>query len=147
MEKGFLHMNQDQLKQRIAEIMDENKTGVLSTVENHQPYARYMTFVYKDMTLYTPTNKETYKTEEIEKNKNVHVLLGYQGEGFGDEYVEVTGNAEIRDDKNLIEELWFEDLDNWFEGKDDPKLIFLEIKPERVRLMNGKGDPPQTLDL
>ncbi|WP_147804705.1 pyridoxamine 5'-phosphate oxidase family protein [Alkalicoccus halolimnae] len=140
-------MEQQQVKKRIEEIVDKNVIGILSSVENNKPYARYMTFLNEDLTLYTPTSKETYKVEEIEKNANVHVLLGYQGEGFGDEYVEVSGKASIRDDKQLIEDLWIDDLDNWFEGKDDPNLIFLEIKPESIRLMNGRGEPPQSLDL
>ncbi|PTL38257.1 pyridoxamine 5'-phosphate oxidase family protein [Alkalicoccus saliphilus] len=140
-------MDQKQVRQRIEEIIDNNAIGILSTVENNKPYARYMTFLNKDKTMYTPTSRETYKVEEIDKNSNVHVLLGYQGEGFGDEYVEVTGTASIRDDKELIEDLWTDELDNWFDGKDDPKLIFLEIKPEYVRLMNGRGEPPHSLDL
>ncbi|SDN86151.1 pyridoxamine 5'-phosphate oxidase family protein [Alkalicoccus daliensis] len=140
-------MEQQQVKQRIEEIIDDNLIGILSTVENNKPYARYMTFLNKEMTLYTPTSKKTYKTDEIEKNSNVHVLLGYQGEGFGDEYVEVTGKAVIRDDQELIDSLWFDDMNNWFEGKNDPNLVFIEVKPESVRLMNGRGEEPQSLDL
>ncbi|CAM3816482.1 pyridoxamine 5'-phosphate oxidase family protein [Alkalicoccus chagannorensis] len=140
-------MNQQELKSRIEEIIADNHVGILSTVENNKPYGRYMTFFNKDMTLYTPTSRETHKKEEIDKNGHVHVLLGYQGQGIGDEYVEVTGYARIREDREIIDELWNEELDKWFDGKDDPVLVFLEIKPDSIRLMNSKGDTPQTLDL
>lgn len=140
-------MDQKQVREKIEEIIDKNVIGILSTVENEKPYARYMTFLNKDLTLYTPTSSETYKVEEIDKNSNVHVLLGYQGEGFDDMYVEVTGKASIRDDENLIKDLWIDDMQNWFDGPNDPKLVMLEIKPESIRLMNSTDEPPHTLDL
>ncbi|PRO66503.1 pyridoxamine 5'-phosphate oxidase family protein [Alkalicoccus urumqiensis] len=140
-------MDQKQLRERIESIMEQHAIGTLATVENDKPHTRYMTFLNKDLTLYTPTSRETHKAEEIDKNNNVHILLGYQGDGIGDEFVEVAGTASIRDDKNLVEDLWFDDMNNWFGGKEDPELIFLEIKPDSIRLMNKKGEAPKSLDL
>ena len=46
----------------------DHRTGILSSVENNKPHSRYMTFYNEDLTLYTPTKKDTEKIEEIEKN-------------------------------------------------------------------------------
>ncbi|SFQ33773.1 pyridoxamine 5'-phosphate oxidase family protein [Salibacterium halotolerans] len=140
-------MEQNELKNKILRIIDEYKTGVLATVEKERPHSRYMTFYHDDITLYTPTSKDTHKAEEIEKNPYVHILLGYEGEGLDDLYVEVSGKAVIREDKAIKQQFWHESMDRWFDGIDDPEFIMLEIQPESMRLMNKTGEPPQKLDL
>ena len=89
-------MDQQQLKNKVLDILDHHKVGSLATVESGKPHSRYMTFFHDGLTLYTPTSDETHKAEEIENNPNVHVLLGYNGEGFGDAYLEIDryGKAE-----------------------------------------------------
>lgn len=140
-------MNQQQLKEKIVQVIDENKVGILATVKGNKPHSRYMTFFNDNLTLYTPTNKETHKAEEVEENPNVHILLGYQGEGLDDEFVEVSGKVTIRDDQNLKEELWNERMGKWLDGPNDPEYVVLEIKPDHIRLMNSEGNPPLDLDL
>ncbi|MFD2706323.1 pyridoxamine 5'-phosphate oxidase family protein [Salibacterium lacus] len=140
-------MEQNELKNKILHIIDEYKTGVLATVEQERPHSRYMTFYHDDITLYTPTSRDTHKAEEIDKNPYVHILLGYEGEGLDDLYVEVSGKAVIREDKTVKQQFWHESMNHWFDGIDDPEFIMLEIQPEGMRLMNKAGEPPQELNL
>lgn len=81
-------MDSQKLKEKVTQVLGESKVGTLATVVGNKPHSRYMTFFNEDLTLYTPTSKETYKAEEIERNPNVHILLGYEGEGMGDAYIE-----------------------------------------------------------
>lgn len=99
------------------------------------------------LSLYTATSKETHKTEEVEKNPFTHILLGYDGEGFGDEYVEYEGKATISNSEELKKQLWIEDMNHYFDGPEDPNFIVLEIEPIQIRLMNKKGKAPRVLDL
>ncbi|MCM3538869.1 pyridoxamine 5'-phosphate oxidase family protein [Priestia endophytica] len=133
------------VKEKMAKVLENNKIGTLATIEGNKPNSRYMTFFNDDLTLYTPTSKETHKTEEIEKNSNVHILLGYDGKGFGDSYVEIEGTAEIYEDQKMKNELWEDEFEHWFDGKDDPNYIILKITPSQIRLMNEKGQKPQTV--
>ncbi|MGY4691738.1 pyridoxamine 5'-phosphate oxidase family protein [Salibacterium sp. K-3] len=140
-------MEQSEMKKKIEDIIDQYKTGVLATVEQGRPHSRYMTFYHDDLTLYTPTSKDTHKAEEIETNPYVHILLGYEGEGLDDLYVEASGKAVIREDRQTKEKVWKESMDRWFDGIDDPEFVVLEIQPDGMRLMNKSGEPPQELDL
>ncbi|WP_028785150.1 pyridoxamine 5'-phosphate oxidase family protein [Thalassobacillus devorans] len=140
-------MNNQELKDKVLQVLENNKVGTLATVKNNRPHSRYMTFFNKELTLYTPTNKETHKAEEIEANPYVHILIGYEGEGFGDAYLEVEGKAEIKEDKELKEQFWNDYMKNWFDGPEDPEYIILKITPEQVRLMNKGDTTPQTLEL
>ncbi|MBG9817409.1 pyridoxamine 5'-phosphate oxidase family protein [Bacillus safensis] len=140
-------MSQEELKQKVLNLLDEQKVGTLATVEQNQPHTRYMTFFHEGLTLYTPTSKETHKAEEIEKNPNVHILIGYSGEGFGDTYAEIAGTATLTDDRELIDRLWSDEMEKWFKGKDDPNLVILKINPTSIRYMNEGSRTPAELSL
>ncbi|AIZ59171.1 pyridoxamine 5'-phosphate oxidase family protein [Bacillus safensis] len=140
-------MSQEELKQKVLNLLDEQKVGTLATVEQDKPHTRYMTFFHEDLTLYTPTSKETHKADEIEKNPNVHILIGYSGEGFGDTYAEIAGTATLTDDPELIDRLWSDEMEKWFKGKDDPNLVILKIDPTSIRYMNEGSRTPAELSL
>ena len=134
------------VKEQILSILQESRVGTMATIHDNKPRSRYMTFFNDDVTLYTVTSKDTHKTGDIEQNPYTHVLLGYEGEGFGDLYVEIEGKVTESDDESLKEKVWNEHLEPWFDGPEDPKILILKIDPEQIRLMNKKGQPPQTLE-
>ncbi|MGX6445854.1 pyridoxamine 5'-phosphate oxidase family protein [Neobacillus sp. K501] len=138
-------MSED-LKEKVLKIISDHRTGVLSSVENNKPHTRYMTFYHDNLTLYTPTKKDTEKIEEIEKNPAASVLLGYEKNGQSDAYVEITGTASINESNELKNQYWDESFNQWFDGPEDPNYVFLQIKPETVRLLNMSGEPAQELN-
>jgi general stress protein 26 len=140
-------MIQQDLKSQVMKIISDHKIGVLSTVENNKPHSRYMTFYHEDLTLFTPTQMDTEKTEEIKKNPYVSVLLGYEEKGQSDAYVEVLGSSSINDSQDLKKKYWDEAFNQWFQGPEDPNYVFLQIQPETVRLLNLNGEKPQELNL
>ncbi|NQD65596.1 pyridoxamine 5'-phosphate oxidase family protein [Bacillus haikouensis] len=140
-------MNDNILKQHILKVLEDSKVGTLATVKDSKPHSRYMTFFNDELTLYTPTSKETHKAEEIESNPNVHILLGYEGEGYGDTFVEIQGQASIETSGEYKEKLWNKHLEKWFDGQDDPNYIVLKITPGTIRLMNDEEGSPHTLEL
>ena len=140
-------MSQLEVKATIENILDNSSVGTMATVKQNKPHSRYMTFSRNGLNLYTATSKDTHKAEEIEENPNTHILLGYEGEGFGDEYVEYEGKVQITDSPELKKELWNSYMENWFDGTNDPNYIVLEIKPIQISLMNKTGNEPKILEL
>lgn len=140
-------MNQSELKQQALNILEDSLVGILSTVKDNKPHSRYMTFFHDEFTLYTPTSKKTQKVDELEENPNAHILLGYEGEGVGDAFLEIEGQMGMHDDPGMIDKVWNDHLKGWFTGPDDPNLLILAIKPSRVRIINKKGEEPQTIEL
>jgi general stress protein 26 len=139
-------MDKQQLKDRIIKVLGKSKVGSMATVEGNKPHSRYMTFFNEDLTLYTPTSNETYKAEEIERNPHVHILLGYEGDGMGDAYIEVQGKATIKKEQKLKDKYWNDRMEKWIKSPEDPNFIILEIKADTIRLMNDNGEP-ETLNL
>jgi general stress protein 26 len=140
-------MAQEELKKTALNILEKSYVGTLATVNDNKPHSRYMTFFNEDFTLYTATSKDTHKVDELEANPYAHVLIGYDGEGIGDEFLEIEGKMAEHDDKDTINKVWNEHLEGWFSGPDDPKLLIISIEPTRVRVMNRKGEKPQTIEL
>jgi general stress protein 26 len=146
-EKGEKSMSQQDLKKQVIQIISDHKIGVLSSVENNKPHSRYMTFFHEDLTLFTPTQRDTEKIEEIKNNPYVSVLLGYEEKGQSDAYVEVLGTTKINDSEDLKKKYWDDSYNQWFQGPEDPNYVFLQIQPETVRLLNLHGEKTQELNL
>src|SRR5690606_365395 len=102
-EKRSEMMEQQELKDAALKIMEDSYVGVLATITGNKPHSRYMTFFHKGFTLYTATSKKTQKVDEIEQNPHAHVLLGYEGEGVGDTFLEIEGEMSEHDDRSLLE--------------------------------------------
>ncbi|WP_338448836.1 pyridoxamine 5'-phosphate oxidase family protein [Niallia oryzisoli] len=136
-------MSQENLKKKAMEIISKHRTGVLANVENNKPHTRYMTFFNKDLTLYTPTQMDTEKVDEIQKNPSASVLLGYEAKGISDSYIEVSGKSRINQSQELKQQFWDDSFQKWFDGPEDPNYVFLEIQPETIRILNTEGGPPQ----
>ncbi|MEH7355011.1 pyridoxamine 5'-phosphate oxidase family protein [Neobacillus drentensis] len=140
-------MNNQDLKEKVVNIISNHRTGTLASVENNKPHSRYMTFYNEDLTLYTPTKKDTEKIDEIKNNPYVSVLLGYEEKGQSDAFVEILGTSSINDTQSLKDQFWEESFNNWFDGPNDPNYVFLEIQPETVRIFNLNDEPPQEFTL
>lgn len=133
-------------KDTARKILDESLVGTMATVQDNKPFSRYMTFFNEDFTLYTATSKQTDKVEELEGNPNTHILIGYDGEGYDDAYLEIMGTVKVTDDESLKEKVWNEHMKPWFSGPEDPNLVILKVTPESMRLMNKKGQAPQDIN-
>ena len=134
-------------KEQALNILNESRIGTMATVQNNKPHSRYMTFYNEDFTLYTPTSKESHKVEDIEANPYTHILIGYEGDGFGDAFLEIEGKVSESTDVGMKEKIWNDQMKNWFKGPDDPNMVLLIVKPTSIRLMNKSGKPPETIEL
>lgn len=128
-------MGQHKWKEEIKRILTEHRLGVLSTMKDDQPYARYMIFRHDDFTLYTISSKKTAKVQDILKNNKVHILLGFESGGFGKPYLDITATATIHDDDVLKQRFWHENFLKYLDGPDDPNYIIIRCKPKTIRIL------------
>lgn len=133
-------MSKEKIIQKAKAIIENHPIGVCATVEGSAPHIRYMTFYYAEgegLMLYSATKKDTEKVEEIEKNGQISVLLGYTGKGFNDEYIEIKGHCQISDNEAIKQKSWQASFANWFKGPDDPNYVILVITPQTIRFLNN----------
>ena len=79
-------------------------------------------------TLWFFTKAGSKKVQQIQSNE--HVLLAY-AEPNSQEYVNLSGTADIIHDRNRIHALWTETMRAWFpDGPDTPEIALIRVIPE-----------------
>ncbi len=66
-------------------------------------------------------------------------LLTYSNPGDF-EFLSVYGQAIIHTNRSIIDELYGSSDDMWFEGKEDPNLTAIQIRPSEVRYWDSKDN-------
>src|SRR5699024_12104055 len=90
-------MEKQKVIEEIENILNISKVGVMSTISGNKPNSRYMILYNDDHTLYTKTDKESLKVDEMDKNPSTHVMLSYE-ETSKDSILEIDGKLEVEDD-------------------------------------------------
>ena len=140
-------MNKQQVTRAIEKVLSSSKIGVLSTAHHNKPNSRYMVFYNDGLNLYTKTNINSLKVEEIENNPDAYILLGYN-ETTNNSFVEIDAIIEVVKDQKVIDWLWETQDKTFFNSKEDPELCVLKVIPRSIKLMNDDElDTPATIEL
>lgn len=145
--KEMIILNKQQVTKAIEKVLNSSKIGVLSTAHHNKPNSRYMVFYNDDLNLYTKTNINSLKVEEIENNPDAYILLGYN-ETTNNSFVEIDATIEVVKDQKVIDWLWETQDKTFFNSKEDPELCVLKVIPRSIKLMNDDElDTPATIEL
>jgi general stress protein 26 len=78
------------------------------------------------------TSRDSRKVAEIESDSRVE-LSYVGGTKRAPIWISLAGTAEILDDNDLKEELWLDELEQWFDnGPDDPEVVLIHVKAEQA---------------
>lgn len=139
-------MDNTNLTNKINEILNTSRVGVLSTAYNNVPNSRYMIFYNDGNTLYTKTNVNSIKIDEIESNPRAHILIGYDDTN-NRSFLEIDATLSIVQDQETIDWLWQNQDKSFFDNKTDPELCVVKAQPKSIKIMNDKTlDEPQTIN-
>lgn len=139
-------MDNTNLTNKINEILNTSRVGVLSTAYNNVPNSRYMIFYNDGNTLYTKTNVNSIKIDEIESNPRAHILIGYDDTN-NRSFLEIDATLSIAQDQETIDWLWQNQDKSFFDNKTDPELCVVKAQPQSIKITNDKTlDEPQTIN-
>lgn len=82
------------------------------------------------------TDRRHHKDDEITINDNVCVTFA---DNSGMRYVSVTGTANVLDDRGKVDELWDPSNKAFWDGKDDPNIRVLRVKPSMAEFWDSPG--------
>ena len=89
--------------------------------------------------MYSVTEINSDKAEDLHENPYTHIFYGYESEGFGAAFVEIEGEVTEFDDEALKLKIAEFFLGIFFHEKGD--MVMLKFEPIHMRLMNKKGEP------
>lgn len=81
------------------------------------------------------SDKQSGKNMQIERDNHVQLYFMNNGDS---EYLSITGDAFIYDDKATIEAKWSSIANAWFNGKDDPNVSIIRVAPQEVYYWDTK---------
>ncbi len=142
----------DEIIGRAIKIIKEHPTAILATLDNEgYPQLRQMHTMDVDdnLTIYFATGRNMLKCKQISENPKVSALWNaYMEDAACWSHVLIKGNAEVRDDAQIKERLWTDELEQYFpEGPKDPAYVVIVISPRHLVYMDGQTYPPKCIEL
>ncbi len=132
-------MLSNNMKNTIAHFLEKYDYSELITKrENGDFDSRIMThIIQKDkFVLWYPTRTHTKKTDEIQRNPDVKVLLNGFTYGYS---ISLTGKAEVIYDEELRRDFWDDKLYFFFkDGPSDPEYCLIKFVPEKIEFLDVK---------
>jgi len=131
---------------RLAELIDESSIAMMTTAEpggslRSRPLATLQ--IDSDGRLWFFTSVSSPKVDEIARNRQVN--LSYVDPERQD-YVSISGTAEIVRDRAKMQELWTPWIEPWFpRGLDDPDLVLLRVTIESAEYWDAPESKVQRL--
>ncbi len=129
-----------ELKDKIFEKMKEHTLASFATVtEDGKPWTRYVVVkADEQLNIWFATFLNSRKTSQIAENPEVHLTLGVCDPRSAVSWLQVQGRAELLDDAETKDAVWFDQLSSIFSGPEDPNYLVCKVKPYRIEyfLMN-----------
>jgi general stress protein 26 len=131
-------MTQDSDIDRVWQLMEKVRFCMLSTHEDEDIRARPMVAhpERNEGAIYFLSNVESPKDEDIADDPNVGLAFADTGD---QNYVSISGRAEISNDRQKIEELWSTAAKAWWNSADDPSIRILKVTPKDAQYWDGPG--------
>ena len=99
-----------------------------TSIQSDYPTTRPMTLQEVDASgnLWFISSVESHNVDEIKENNRVQL---YFSNTSNYEFLYVLGEASLHTDKALVEKYWTDFAKAWFDGKDDPRIRIVKVKP------------------
>lgn len=94
--------------------------------------------------VYFLTDERRHKDDEIIANPNVCLAFA---DHDAEDYVSLTGRAEVSNDRAKIKELWSVGAKAWWKSVDDPNIRVLKVTPIDAEYWDGAGSMISTLKM
>lgn len=139
-------VNRDTLLVAARDIISQTTYCGLVTIDSTgQPQVRTMNPfpVNDDLTVWFATSRSSRKVRELKNNPKVAVYFSNHNSAIG--YVNISGKAEVIDDKELLQKMkrdYWDGIPNW-----QDIFVLIKIVPERLEVINykhGLNNDPKT---
>ena len=115
--------------EKLKALAEKAKTFMFTTsIQSDYPTTRPMTLQEVDASgnLWFISSVESHNVDEIKENNRVQL---YFSNTSNYEFLYVLGEASLHTDKALVEKYWTDFAKAWFDGKDDPRIRIVKVKP------------------
>ena len=137
------NLRQDEAVNKLKELAEDIDICLFCTDLERKEGSSYRPMSTKEVdeegNIYFFSARDSGKNEAITQgDRTVQLLYSHPGKAS---FLIVTGTADIFYDKNKIAELWNSLDKTWFkEGKDDPNISIIRVRPEKAHYWDVQGN-------
>ncbi|MGA8076002.1 MAG: pyridoxamine 5'-phosphate oxidase family protein [Xanthobacteraceae bacterium] len=123
---------------RVWDLMKKISICMFATWDGRELHARPMgAYVRReDDAVYFLSDARRHKDDEISRYSKV--CLAFTDTG-GQDYVSLSGHAEVSNDRGKIRELWGTPAKAWWDSADDPNIRVLKVTPAEAEYWDAPG--------
>ena len=138
-------MKEKQQIEKIKEIIEDSKVGMMGTNLGNMPFSVFPMGTQQvdengDLWFFSSRNSDHF--EDIQENSRVHFTYSNEGK---QEYLSIIVDAVPIVNIKKFDELWNPMLNNWFEGKNDPNLVLLNVRIEQAKYWDSESNQMMSL--
>ena len=135
----------DHLKDKILEKMKGLTLASFATVtEDGKPWVRYVAVkADENLDIWFATFNTSRKVRQIAANPDVHLVLGVTDLPSAASWIQIQGRAQILDDAETKNAVWYSMLEPMFSGPDDPNYTVCKVTPYRIELYTMNRRQPE----
>ena len=125
--------------------MNEHTLASFATItEDGKPWTRYVVVKADDqLNIWFATFKNSRKTLQIAKNPHVHLTLGVTDPQKAVSWIQIEGRADILEDTETKNMVWYDLLRSIFGGPDDPNYVVCKVTPSRIEYYTMNVSKPE----
>jgi len=123
---------------RIWRLINDIPVAMVVTRSGQEMRARPMAMrpAQDEGAIYFLTDADAPKADEIGRNESICLALA---DNKSQNYVSITGQAEIVDDRDRVEKIWSIYDRAFWPDKNDPRIRVLRARPESAEFWEGAG--------
>jgi general stress protein 26 len=130
----------------IRQVLTGPKLAGLATVTGEgKPWVRYVMIFPnpEDFTLRIAAGAGSRKVAQIRENPEVHLNCGVDSLESAGDYLQIAARAEVTQDDELRRAHWYDGLEKYFKGPDDPSYALILVRPYRIECMTITSMEPR----
>ncbi len=123
---------------RVWELMKKISICMFATWDGRELHARPMGAYVRpeENAVFFLSDARRHKDEEITQYPKVCLAFA---DTSGQNYVSVSGHAEVGNDRVKIRELWGTPAKAWWDSPDDPNIRVLKVTPQEAEFWDAPG--------
>lgn len=133
------------LNKKIFQKMNEHTLASFATVtEDGKPWTRYVVVkADNQLNIWFATFKNSRKIGQIAKNPEVHLMLGVTDPQTAVSWLQIQGHAQIFEDAETKNAVWYDLLGSIFSGPDDPNYVVCKVTPYQIEYYTMNVPKPE----
>lgn len=139
------NLNKEESIKKLREHIDDTSVAMMLTGFDKKPISAVPMYTKKmdeHGNIWFLSGRNSGHNKQLMKNNDVQLLYSNTDDM---EFLSVYGEAEITSKKEIIDELYSKIDDNYFEGKDDPEVTAIKVRPQEAYYWDNKSNKFITL--